>query len=253
MTVAAADSGARPAGREFLQVSRRTGPLARYFYFLMTLAIVAVVAFGFSFTIGKNLIHPAVPRPAVLYVHAAVFSAWLVFFVAQSALVRAHKVAWHRRAGWFGAVLGALIPVVGTVTAVTMARFNRDHLRAGHVEADLLIPLFDMLAFSSAFGLAIYWRKRPEFHRRLVLIATCALTAAAFGRFPAYLLNPAFFYAGVDLLIALGAARDWLVERKVHPVYLWTLPAFAAGQAAVMYTSLHDLPYWLRIAHAILD
>jgi hypothetical protein len=65
-----------------------------------------------------------------------------------------------------------------------MSRFDRDQLRMGRVEADLMIPLFDMVAFPSAFALAIYSRKRPEFHRRLKLIAACALTAAAFGRFP---------------------------------------------------------------------
>lgn len=250
MTAAAGESAVR--AREASSAAREAGPLARYFYFGMSLLIVGVVAFGFSFTIGKNLIHPPVPRPGVLYLHAAVFSGWLGFFVLQSALVRARKVAWHRRAGWFGAALGAFIPVLGTATAVTMARFNRDQLHAGHVEADLMIPLFDMVAFATTFGLAICWRRRPEFHRRLMLVATCALTAAAFGRFPAYLLNPRFFYCGVDLLVALGALRDWLVERRIHPVYLWVLPAFLAGQATVMYTSLHDLPYWLRIAHAIL-
>ena len=41
-----------------------------------------------------------------------------------------------------------------------------------------------MTSFTVLFWLAIYWRKKPEFHRRLVLIATCALTSAGFGRWP---------------------------------------------------------------------
>jgi len=59
---------------------RRGGFLQNYFYFTMALLIPAIVVFGFSFTIGRNLIHPAIPRPTILYVHAAVFSGWLVFF-----------------------------------------------------------------------------------------------------------------------------------------------------------------------------
>ena len=231
---------------------RRGGFLQNYFYFAMALLIPAIVVFGFSFTIGRNLIHPAIPRPTILYVHAAVFSGWLVFFLLQSSLVRTRNVQVHRSIGWFGAVFGALIPVIGVATAIAMGRFDIHALQQKHVEMDLMIPLWDMVVFTTAFGLAIYWRGKPEYHRRLVYVATCALTAAAFGRFPTYLLNPNFFYAGVDLLILLGVARDLIVSRKVHPVYLYALPPLIAGQAIVMYTNMHDLAYWLKIARAVL-
>src|SRR5262245_66113426 len=70
--------------------------LERYFYFSMALLIPAIVAFGFSFTIGSNLLHPAVPRPLILYVHATVFSFWLLFFLIQSTFVRTRHVRCHR-------------------------------------------------------------------------------------------------------------------------------------------------------------
>ena len=115
-----------------------------------------------------------------------------------------------------------------------------------------MIPLFDMVAFTGTFALAIYWRKKPEFHRRLILVATCALTAAGFGRFPQRLLPFEFFYGGVDLLILLGVVRDMIVNRSVHRVYIYALPGFILGQTIVTYTVFHRLPYWTRIAHAIL-
>jgi hypothetical protein len=110
-----------------------------------------------------------------------------------------------------------------------------------------------MVVFTTAFGLAIYCRGKPEYHRRLVYIATCALTAAAFGRFPAYLLHPTFFYAGVDVLVLLGMLRDWMVSRKIHPVYWYALPALIVGQTIVMYTNTHDLTYWRSIADRLLS
>jgi hypothetical protein len=58
--------------------TKRGGLLDRYFYFFMSLLIPAVVVYGFSFTVGKNLIHPAIPQPLILYVHAAFFCGWLV-------------------------------------------------------------------------------------------------------------------------------------------------------------------------------
>ena len=150
----------------------------------MSLLIAAIVVYGFSHTVDKNLIHPAVPPPFLLNVHAAVFSTWLVFFILQTALVRTRQVRWHRRVGWFGAALGVAIAVLGTSTAITMARFNTLQLHASHEDSNLMIPLFDMLCFTPTFALAIYWRKQAELHRRLMFIATCALTPAALDVFP---------------------------------------------------------------------
>jgi hypothetical protein len=228
------------------------GELGQYFYLFMSLLIVAVIVYGFSFTVGKNLLHPAIPRPWMLYLHATVFSSWLVFFVLQSTLVRSRKVQWHRRLGLFGVALGTLIPMVGVSTAVVMGRFNTVSLHATDAESSLVVPLFDMVCFTSTFPLAVYWRKKPELHRRLMLVATCALTAAGFGRFPDRILPGYLFYVGVDLLILLGVARDLIVNRTVHRVYLFALPLFILGQTIVTYIAYHNVPFWLRIAHAII-
>jgi hypothetical protein len=232
--------------------AKRGGLLDQYFYFLMSLLVAAVVVYGFSFTIGQNLIHPAVPRPFLLYVHAAVFSGWVVFFILQSALIRTRNVPLHRRIGWFGAAMGCAIVVLGVSTAITMGRFNKFVLHQSDAEPHLMIPLFDMLCFGTTFGLAVLWWKKPEYHRRLVLVATCALTAAAFGRFPEWLLRSEYFYSGVDLLILLGVLRDWIVNRRIHPVYRYALPLFIVGQIVVSYTAFHELHYWQKLAHRLL-
>jgi hypothetical protein len=232
--------------------THRGGLLDKYFYFFMSLLIAVTVVYGFSHTVDKNLIHPVVPRPFLLYIHGAVFSGWVIFYIFQSALVRTHNVALHRRIGWFGVALGVAISVLGISTAVTMARFNTLQLHQTDAAPSLMIPLFDITVFSISFALGIYWRKKPEFHRRLLLIASCALTAAGFGRFPPHLLPPVVFYAGVDVLILLGVARDLIVNKRVHQVYLYALPAIILGQTVVMYTVTKELPYWLKIANAIL-
>ena len=231
----------------------RVSLIERYFYFWMSLLIVAVVIYGFSFTIGQNLLHPALPRPLFLYFHAAVFSLWLVFLILQSVLIRTRNVGLHRRVGWFGVALGTAIPVVGVSIAVTMGRFNAQQLHQANTESDLIIPLWDMVAFSISFALAVYWRRKPEFHRRLILVATCALTAAAFGRFPEYILPSVFFYAGVDLLVLLGIVRDLVVNKSIHPVYRYAVPGLILGQTVVMYANTHHSAWWLKIAHALLS
>jgi hypothetical protein len=233
--------------------TNRASLLNNYFYFFMSLLIAAVLVYGFSHTVNENLIHPALPRPFLLYLHAAIFSAWVLFYIYQSVLVRTRNVRLHRRTGWFGVALGVAIPLVGVSTAIVMARFRILHHLSTDAESFLVVPLFDLTAFTIPFALAIYWRKKPEFHRRLLLIASCALTAAGFGRFPAAILPPNLFYAGVDLLILLGVVRDLIVNKRVHPVYLYGLPALIFWQIFVTYTFTHNSPWWLAIAHAILS
>jgi hypothetical protein len=154
---------------------------------------------------------------------------------------------------------------IGVATAITMARFDRITLHSRYPEANLLISFFDISAFTIPFALAIYWRGKPEFHRRLQLPACCALTAAACGRFiPS--LSPATnhnvtarafngwvtLYAGVDVLVLIAVARDRNVTLRVHPVYLYGLPAFIACQALVLYTVVHHSAWWMKAAQAIL-
>jgi hypothetical protein len=246
---AAAAAGRAPAT---ITTSGLSKALDKYFYFLMSLLVAGTVVYGFSFTVGKRLIHPSSPRPTILYFHAALFTGWLVFFIVQSALVRTRNVQVHRKLGWFGLALGIAIPIVGITTAIVMTRFRIKEGIITDATQFMIVPFFDMLTFTVAFGLAFYWRKKPEFHRRLILIAGCGLTAAAFGRFPSAAMANQWFYAGVDGLILLGVVRDLIVMKRIHPVYLYGLPLLMLGQTAVVYTSLTASPLWMKIAHAIL-
>ena len=224
----------------------------RYFYFVMSLLIAAVVIYGFSQTISDNLIHPAYPRPLVLYFHAAIFSAWVVLLMSQSALIRTGNLKLHRRLGLCAVALAIAMPIIGVATGVAMARFNTQHGSTDAAEF-LIVPFFDMAVFSIVVCLAILWRKKPEYHRRLMLLAACALTIAAFNRFPSSIVPDNWGYAGVDTLILLGVGRDWYLTKRIHPVYLYGLPAMILGQALTMYIYLSKAPEWIAIARRIID
>jgi hypothetical protein len=88
----------------------------------------------------------------------------------------------HRNLGWFGAWLGTAMVLLGSTTAIAMARFDTYQLHQPGSDAFLIVPLFDMLAFGVCFALAVSWRKKPELHRRPIFVATCVLLDAAFGR-----------------------------------------------------------------------
>lgn len=224
--------------------------LRQYFYFCMSLLIAVVVVYGFSHTIAHNLLHASPLPPFILTIHAIVFPGWVLFFILQSALVRSRNVRLHRTLGWFGLALAVCILVIGYLTAIGMDRFHREGPNDTEPPAFLIVQLMDLSSFAIPLALAIYWRRRPEFHRRLMLVASCGLTDAAFGRFP--LLPLAFSPGGVDALVFLGIVRDLIVDRRIHKVYLYAFPLLIVVQLFCMQTYLHASPWWVRIGTVLL-
>jgi hypothetical protein len=227
--------------------------LCKYFYLCMSFLFAAIVIIGFSQTANANLFHANPPRPFLLWIHGAAFSAWVIFFMAQSALVRVRKVTVHRFLGWFGAGLAATMVVLGVTIAIIMGHFDTLVLKQKQTDVFpfLSVPLIDMFLFGACVALAIYLRKKPEFHRRLLFIATCQLLDAPFGRFD-FIFNHNLFFPCLDALILLGLFRDWIVDNRIHKAYLYALPALIAFQSFAMYAYKFNPTWWQGITQAIL-
>src|SRR6185503_684032 len=228
----------------------RSGLVDRYFYFLLSLIVAVVIVAGFSKTVDAGLIHAAPRRPVLLWLHGAAFSAWVVFFILQSGLVRIRKVSWHRTLGWFGAALAALMVVLGCVVSVVMGRFDALVIKNPD-PAFLSVAFWDMVAFGTLVGLAIVWRGKPEAHRRLLVLATCGLLDAGFGRFQ-YLFDHNVFFLCVDAVMLLGVARDLLIDKRVHKVYLYGLPLLVVGQNVAIYLWRARPGWWMSMCKETL-
>ena len=232
------------------------GFLDKHFYLVMALLCVAIKVSAVLHPLDDadydTPFHPATSRPLILWFHNAAFSAWLSFFVFQSALVRTRRVNWHRFLGWFGAALGTAMVPIGIATAIVKDRIGSIDVSKSDVEAFLIVDLYQVLAFGLLFALAIWWREMPEIHRRLIFIATCGLLANAFSAF-GLVLSQHYFFACVDLLIFLGVLRDLIVDQRVHKVYFVTLPALIGFQAFAAYTWLNSSAWWMRIAQSIVE
>src|SRR5262245_31418123 len=86
-------------------------------YFAIALLIAGIVSWGF----WKTYYAQAFARgdlPAIVQVHAAVFSIWVLVLVAQAAVVVAGNVRLHKQLGVFAMVYGALVFCVGLLVSV---------------------------------------------------------------------------------------------------------------------------------------
>ena len=214
----------------FTNAPKATAATPRRFYLAMSVMMLALVTYGFSNTIGPGLLHTRRPVRDImlLSIHGAVFYAWMLFMVAQAALIRLRHIRLHRLLGWFGAADAVLVVIMGL-----WATFHQPAPFALGI-----VGVLSMAGFGIPVALAILWRKRPAYHRRLLLIGTAMLTNAAFARFPGSYLPGHFFYAGTDLLIAIGVARDLWKERSIHVVYRYAMPILLAAEIAVL------IPAW---------
>jgi len=207
--------------------TQRDAPrVLRWFYLAMSWLMLAVVTYGFSRTIGPALLHAQRPARTVvlLSIHGAVFYAWMLFMIVQAALVRLRHIRLHRLLGWFGAADAALVVIMGL-----WANFHQPAPLALE-----MVGVLSMAGFGIPVALSILWRTRPAYHRRLLLIGTAMLTNAAFARFPGTYLPGHFFYAGTDLLIAIGIAHDLWSEQRIHIVYRYALPLFLVAEIAAL-------------------
>jgi hypothetical protein len=223
----------------------------RIFFGGMAVLLCAVVFAGFFRTFfGAGFVEAPLPSP-ILPVHGVVFTAWMVLFLAQAALVSARRVAWHRSLGIAAFCLPPLMIALGVMAAVDALGRG---VRIGTLDpaTSLAIPLWNITAFAIVIFAAWRARRRPDAHKRLVLLATIGLSDAALGRLPwAQMGIPTAAGAviGLAVLILLVVAWDLLALRRVHRSTMWAAPlVFAAGAFAVpigMTSAWHGLARFL--------
>jgi hypothetical protein len=200
----------------------------RLFYGGMAIALGLTVFAGFASTYylrfladGPNATLTGGPFTALVHVHGALFTAWVLLFIVQTALVASRRVAVHRRLGVAGAVLAAAMVVAGTSIAIATAA--RGSAPPGMDPlAFLIIPIFDMVLFATFVTAALALRRDKEAHKRLMLLAYVSIIVAAVARLPGVLaLGPPGFFGLSFLFVVAAGLYDFLSRRRVHRVYLW--------------------------------
>jgi hypothetical protein len=208
----------------------------RIFFAGMAILLCVVVFIGFSPTYFRaGMLRAPLPSP-ILHVHGAVFTLWMILFVVQAALISARRVAWHRSLGTVAFCLPPIMIILGLIAAI-------DALHRGvsigplDPSVSLAIPLLGITTFAVVIFAAWRARRRPDAHKRLILLATIGLTEAAFGRFPwsqIGIQHAAGAVTGLGILILLVLAYDLISLHRIHRTTLWAAPLiFAVGAFSV--------------------
>lgn len=236
------------------------------FHFAFLIGCTAVIFYGFSHTAGR-LFDPTQHLPWIFHVHALLTISWLFLMIVQSGLVQSGNVARHRRLGIWGAVLGTAVVVVALIISVVGRRLD---VASSKPPIDpltwsfLALPAIGALTFGVLLAAAIYWRRRSDWHRRLMMLVMVTATVAGLGRFPPLFPDalskvigiPEGFwwcFVGSDLLMALLMVRDRVVEGRVHRVYWIAAPLIIISQIATEYLIFGQPAWWMAVAHGLID
>ena len=195
----------------------------RLFYVGMSVAVAATVFAGFAPTYFLKSYFGSPPLTPLLHLHGIVFTSWIVLLLTQTTLVAANRTNLHRRLGLLGGGIAVMIVVVGTMTAIIRAKQGAAPPGGPPPLVFLAIPLFDMLVFSGLVAAGFYVRRRADVHKRLMLLATISILAAAIARLPFGILKagPPAFFGLTDLFIVACIIYDLIARRRVHRATVW--------------------------------
>lgn len=183
----------------------------------------------------------------VVHLHAAVMVSWLALFMAQIGLAASGRIRLHMRLGRW--VMGYAAVMVAAGLLATSEGFAV-RLAAGDVfraQRWLFGPLRDVIFIVAFLAAGWHYRRRPEIHKRLMLVAATIVALPAIGRMT-FLGVPVPLWKFMlvwPLPVYLAMVHDFRDRRLVHPVYVIGLAAMLTMRLVL---PLNTSPAWHAVA-----
>jgi len=203
-------------------------PQDHKFYPAMATVLAVLVFAGFTpsfYARGWSIEAAPLVLPAML--HGVAGTLFVLVFAAQSWLVAAGRMAWHRRLGAAGAVIAAVLFSSGLGVIVNL---ERGHVGepTGVFAAHAWANAAPLAAFALLVAAGVWQRGAAVRHKRLMLLAAVVLLPPGTGRLFAA-LDVAWLNLPVFVCAAFAnAVYDGITRGRPHPLSLWLAAALVA-------------------------
>lgn len=156
----------------------------RYLPYFFTAFMVLVIYCFYQSYFGhfphfQNVISPIGNVPltitGVTHFHATMVVLWLLMLIVQPMLIIKKKLEWHRLLGKASYLVVALM-VISMLLIVNQEQSREKNLPV------FAANLFDMPVFMVFYGLAIYFRKKPAYHARFMVMSILPFINPALAR-----------------------------------------------------------------------
>jgi hypothetical protein len=213
----------------------------RYFYVGVATFVVALTFGAFTRSYWAPMADGSLDMHAAIHAHAALFFAWTLFFLAQTVLVAQGRTLAHRAWGMFGVALAGAMVFSGIIAIVVNLAALLGTPRERVVVGTSILGVTSMILFTVFLTAAVANVRRPEWHKRLIVLATLSIMQAVVTRFILWIpdiIQPhrALIGAAItDLMLLAVILLDARIKRRAHPVYL-------AGGAFLLFIQIARSP-----------
>jgi hypothetical protein len=233
------------------QFEARAVSAERWFYAGMAIAIVTAILAGFlpSYYLRGVLDagHALAPMTPLVHLHGALFTSWMLLFLAQVLLVIGGRRDIHRKLGIAAVILLPAMIVVGTLSGLhQVARASGPPITSPLNW--LSVPLLSVPLYAGLIGCALVKRRDPQTHKRLMLIAMIEMTSPGLGRLPWPEFVPGAFtlFGFTDLFLLALVGWDLRQHGRLHRATIIGGTALVASQ--FLRLAVWDNPAWLAFA-----
>ena len=232
----------------------------RRLYLGASLIFFALVFWTFARTFYLRPFFGKPPLSALLQIHGAVMTGWVVLLVAQTSLIATPHVRWHRRLGVFGTIWAALVVLLGSITTLhAAAREVRGHTDFAASQVIITsLDLLQMLFFASFVAIAIWQRHRLDYHKRLMLLTIACMLPDALARLPVSFMTGAAeadlnlrIMVGLDVFMLICVGVDTVWHRRLHPAFAWGALLFVGAFHLALYFTQSRV--WIAFAESLLS
>jgi hypothetical protein len=247
MSTAAGPAGASKGERGRLRKSP--------FFTMLGLIMLALALAGFwpqYFSAVTGRIPEATTQFWLIHLHAGLFMVWLLLYVSQATLIMTGRARVHLKMGPWLAVYGFAIAVVGLYAAGLLA--TRLGQRENDFEAAasfVFFPVIDMVYFAGFLAAAIVYRRRPDLHKRAMLLATFSIAVVGLGRLVGRTgFESVVVWQSLNLApLLIAVAYDMIICRKV---YLILAVGVVLHLARLNAENFANSEAWLPIGRALV-
>jgi hypothetical protein len=208
-------------------------------FYVWVSAACALLAFGgFAPTYWLQLAPRTFIGSPLVHLHAVLFSAWTLLFVFQTVLAARGRLDRHRAWGLLGVSLATAMVLVGCAAAKEVLKNRLAADLGDSARAFFIVPISLIVLFGGFVFAAIANVRRPEAHKRLMLLATISIIPPAIARVAfavsvgiapglrpglgplrtAESVGPSGLIA--DAFVLIGMIYDWRTRGRPHSAYV---------------------------------
>jgi len=233
---------------------------SRSFYVWMAGVFLLIAFGGFTPTYWAKVATGTFHAEPIIHIHGILLFTWTCFFFVQTALVASGRILDHRAWGLAGiSLFSVMMCSILVGEAAVLKRYEAQGFGdAARRFAAVTLTAWPLMA--AIFTLAIVNIRKPQVHKRLMLLLMVGIMTPAIARVfitlfaPPGLAGPPPPFVSVppglvaDLLLVVAIIHDWRTRGRPHSVYVYGGLILLAQQ--LLTVPIASTAAWMRIAQA---